>query len=139
MITINKEATSIADAVNMTTEQFEKFGATILETCEGYAEELMNNPENGISRLDFLEKLATVFSEEELLLMALTSFENNLQQVIQFKQQEANDAAQAEAKEDMEAIDYATVMTAEEATMTVVQDIEHEEVPANPETPDPIV
>ena len=133
MITINKEGVTTSEAVGITEEQFKTFGDKMVDLCEKYADLVMSDAVEGLSRVDFLVELSTNFNEEELLLLALAAFEDNLQRVVQFKH--------SEAQKEIE-VDASHIMTAEEVVTTekeAVVDIVHEEIPVNTTTPDPIV
>lgn len=87
MITVDKTQKTLSLAVGQTEEEFVAFGNKVTEICKEYADILLSEDANTITRLDFLEILATKFTEKELILLALTSFEDTLMQTIQFIQE----------------------------------------------------
>lgn len=97
MITVDKTQESLSLAIGMPEEEFVAFGTKVTEICKEYADILLSEDAGSITRLDFLEILATKFTEKELILLALTSFENTLMQTIQFIKQERSAAAEESA------------------------------------------
>jgi len=97
MITVDKTQESLSLAIGMNEEEFVAFGTKVTEICKEYADILLSEDASSITRLDFLEILANRFTEKELILLALTSFENTLMQTIQFIQQEKSAAAEESA------------------------------------------
>lgn len=97
MITVDKTQKSLSLAVGQTEEDFVAFGNKIIEICKEYADILLSEDANTITRLDFLEILATKFTEKELILLALTSFEDNLMKTIQFIQEEKSSVKEESA------------------------------------------
>lgn len=101
MINVNKEAKTLAEAVGITEEQFNAFGNKMVDSINEFADTILEKGTEkeekkvGISRIDFLERLSSL-SQEELLLLALTSFENHIQQAISLKVQDRELSAKAE-------------------------------------------
>lgn len=97
MITVDKTQKSLSLAVGQTEEEFVAFGNKVTEICKKYADILLSEDANTITRLDFLEILATKFTEKELILLALTSFEDTLMKTIQFIQEEKSSVKEESA------------------------------------------
>ena len=97
MITVDKTQKSLSLAVGQTEEEFVAFGNKVTEICKEYADILLSEDASSITRLDFLEILATKFTEKELILLALTSFEHTLMKTIQFIQEERSSAKEESA------------------------------------------
>jgi hypothetical protein len=112
MITVDKTQESLSLAVGINEEEFAIFGDKVTKTCKEYADILLSEDAKSVTRLDFLETLATKFTEKELILLALTSFEDTLMKTIQFIQEEkssteesANAITDADLIEDAEIVD----------------------------------
>lgn len=124
MINVNKEAKTLAEAVGITEEQFNVFGNKMVDSINEFADIILEKGTEkeekkvGISRIDFLERLASL-SQEELLLLALTSFENHIQQAVSFKVQEEKERL-AEEEEVKEIQDFVKETPGAEAI--IVQD-----------------
>lgn len=105
MITVDKTQESLSLAVGMIEEEFVTFGEKVTEICKEYADTLLSEDAKTITRLDFLETLATKFTEKELILLALTSFEDTLMKTIQLIQHEKSvaeeESANAITEEDL--------------------------------------
>ena len=97
MITVDKTQKSLSLAVGQTEEEFVAFGNKVTEICKEYADILLSEDASSITRLDFLETFATKFTEKELILLALTSFEDTLMKTIQFIQEERSSAKEESA------------------------------------------
>lgn len=101
MINVNKEAKTLAEAVGITEEQFNAFGNKMVDSINEFANTILEKGTEkeekkvGISRIDFLERLSSL-NQEELLLLALTTFENHIQQAISLKVQDRELSAKAE-------------------------------------------
>ena len=97
MITVDKTQESLSLAVGINEEEFAIFGDKVTKTCKEYADILLSEDAKSVTRLDFLETLATKFTEKELILLALTSFEDTLMKTIQFIQEERSSAKEESA------------------------------------------
>jgi len=98
-IIVDKTQESLSLAIGMSEEEFVAFGEKITEICKEYADILLSEDANTITRLDFLEILATKFTEKELILLALTSFEGTLMKTIQFIQEEKSSVKEESAND----------------------------------------
>jgi hypothetical protein len=125
MITVDKTQESLSLAIGMNEEEFVAFGTKVTENCKEYADILLSEDASSVTRLDFLETLATKFTEKELILLALTSFEDTLMKTIQFIQQEESEAAEesANAITDEDLITDAEIVS-EDAISTETVDTE---------------
>lgn len=97
MITVDKTQKSLSLAMGQTEEEFVAFGNKVTEICKDYADILLSESADTITRLDFLETLAGQFTEKELILLALTSFEDTLMKTIQFIQEERSSTKEESA------------------------------------------
>jgi hypothetical protein len=97
MITVDKTQESLSLAIGQTEEEFVAFGNKVTEICKEYADILLSEDASSITRLDFLETLAGQFTEKELILLALTSFEDTLMKTIQFIQEERSSVKEESA------------------------------------------
>jgi hypothetical protein len=97
MITVDKTQESLSLAVGINEEEFAIFGDKVTKTCKEYADILLSEDAKSVTRLDFLETLATKFTEKELILLALTSFEDTLMKTIQFIQEEKSSTEEESA------------------------------------------
>jgi hypothetical protein len=117
MITVDKTQESLSLAVGQTEEEFVAFGNKVTEICKEYADILLSEDANTISRLDFLETLAGQFTEKELILLALTSFEDTLMKTIQFIQEERSSVEEESAN----AITDADIVEDDEPTTETIK------------------
>lgn len=125
-IIVDKTQESLSLAIGMSEEEFVAFGEKITEIAKQYADIILSGPEEEITRLDILETLGIKLTEKELLLLALTSFEDILQQTITFIQEKkAKEAGEsANAITDADIIEDAEVVGNDEpATETVKAEI----------------